>query len=432
MQGGGLSDAELVDWIRLIRSENIGPRTFRQLIYRFGSASAALESLPGLIARSSAARAIRVATRDEALREIEASSATGVRFIAMSDPLYPPRLRAIDSAPPILAVRGDPALLRNSSVAVVGSRNASASGMTMTEMLARGLGRENYVVVSGLARGIDAAAHRASLETGTIAVLAGGHAKPYPSENLRLLEAIVQSGGVAVSEMPLEWEPRGRDFPRRNRIVSGLGLGVIVVEAARRSGSLITARFAMDQGREIFAVPGSPLDPRAGGTNDLLRDGATLCSEVKDVIEGLSAARSRGPTPGADLFGERAFVLESEPLFEELDLFWLRQEDIETPHPVETPDPAGAPPRETTVSPYPADDAVLRREEAGAGGEEPDARAKVLSLLSPAPIPLDELIRAAALPAREVQSVLCDLDLEGLLERHGGALVSLTTSPGLR
>jgi DNA processing protein len=216
----------------------------------------------------------------------------------------------------------------------------------------------------------------------------------------------------------LEWEPRGRDFPRRNRIVSGLSLGVIVVEAARRSGSLITARFAIDQGRELFAVPGSPLDPRASGTNDLLRDGATLCGEVKDVIEGLASARGKGPKPGADLFGEQASALESEPLFDELDLPWLEQKTAEPR--AERPVLAAPPPEPAAPIFAPEAEPLLAK--------PADARAKVLSLLSPAPIPLDELIRAAELPAREVQSVLCDLDLEGLLQRHGAALVSLTTS----
>ena len=291
-----LSDGQLLDWLRLIRSENIGPRTFRELVNRYGGASAALEALPELVARSLKGRAIRIADRDEALREIEASRAMGARFIVTSDPEYPPLLRMIDSAPPLLMICGDARALARPCVAIVGSRNASASGLAFTERLARGLAREDYVIVSGLARGVDTAAHRACVETGTVAVLAGGHARPYPSENAPLLEKIVQSGGAVISEMPLEWEPRGRDFPRRNRLVSGLALGTVVVEAARRSGSLITARFAAEQGREVFAVPGSPQDPRAEGTNDLLREGATLCACVEDVTRVLQARR-KGPSP---------------------------------------------------------------------------------------------------------------------------------------
>ena len=318
-----LSDEQLVDWLRLIRSENVGPRTFRQLINRYGGARAALEALPALAARSSQGRMIRIADRDEILREIEKSRALNVRFIATSDSDYPALLREIDSAPPLIAVRGDPSLFRRSCVAIVGSRNASAAGLAFAERLAHGLAREDYVIVSGLARGVDAAAHRASLDTGTIAVLAGGHARPYPSEHASLLEQISQKG-VVISEMPLEWEPRGRDFPRRNRIVSGLCAGTVVVEAARRSGSLITARFAAEQGREVFATPGSPLDPRAEGTNDLLRQGATLCASADDVVQALSSRVIGGP-PARDLFSESELFTQEEPLFDEMDLFSLQE-----------------------------------------------------------------------------------------------------------
>ena len=408
-----LSDGQLLDWLRLIRSENIGPRTFRELVNRYGGASAALEALPELVARSLKGRAIRIADRDEALREIEASRAMGARFIVTSDPEYPPLLRMIDSAPPLLMIRGDAGALARLCVAIVGSRNASAAGvkfaerlagLTFTERLARGLAREDYVIVSGLARGVDTAAHRACVETGTVAVLAGGHARPYPSENAPLLEKIVQSGGAVISEMPLEWEPRGRDFPRRNRI------GTVVVEAARRSGSLITARFAAEQGREVFAVPGSPQDPRAEGTNDLLREGATLCACVEDVTRVLQTRR-KGPSPGADLFGESAPSIDEEPLFDELDLFSFREPP--------TPPPRAAPAEARFVSPP----SIPRF----AGSEAPAASARdlVLSLLSPAPVAIDELIRAVGLPARDVQTALLDLDLEGRLERHGAALVSL-------
>jgi DNA processing protein len=267
------------------------------------------------------------------------------------------------------------------------------------------------VIVSGLARGVDTAAHRTCVETGTVAVLAGGHARPYTSENAPLLEKIARSGGAVISEMPLEWEPRGRDFPRRNRLVSGLALGTVVVEAARRSGSLITARFAAEQGREVFAVPGSPQDPRAEGTNDLLRKGATLCACVEDVTRVLQARRN-GPSPGADLFSESAPSDEKEPLFDELDLFSFR----EAPAP-----PPRAPPAAQArfVSP-PSIQRVAESE-----GPAASARDLVLSLLSPAPVAIDELIRAVGLPARDVQTALLDLDLEGRLERHGAAVVSL-------
>ena len=267
-----LTEEQRLDWLQLIRCDNIGPRTFRTLLNRFGGAGAALDALPDLVKRNAAGRAIKMASRAEAEEEMAACARLGVRFVALGEPDYPIALRAIDAAPPLIAVRGRALVLAEPGVAIVGSRNASAAGLAFADRLARGLGRAGFVIVSGLARGIDLAAHRASFETGTIAVLAGGHARPYPPDHAPLLDQIAERGAV-ISEMPLNWEPRGRDFPRRNRIVSGLALGTVVVEAARRSGSLITARFASEQGREVFAVPGSPLDPRSEGTNDLLREG---------------------------------------------------------------------------------------------------------------------------------------------------------------
>jgi len=413
---GRLSDDQLVDWLRLIRSENVGPRTFRQLVNRYGGATAALEALPDLVARAQGGRVIRVATRDEALREIEGTLALGARFVALGDSDYPPMLREIDSAPPVIVLRGDAAVLRRAAVAIVGSRNASAAGRTIAERLARGLGREDYAVVSGLARGIDAFAHRASLDSGAVGVLAGGHARPYPAENLSLLEKIAEAGAV-ISEMPLEWEPRGRDFPRRNRIVSGLALGVVVVEAARRSGSLITARFAAEQGREVFAVPGSPLDPRAEGANDLLRDGAHLCAGAEDVIRVL-AGRSGAPAPRTDLFGEGEgeAAPEDEPLIDELDLFSLREgAGIRASRRAAAETGAGR----SEAPPAPPPPAPNREEPAI------DARALVLSLLGPSPVSIDELIRVAGISARDVQGALTELDLAGRLARHGSNLVSL-------
>ncbi len=233
-----------------------------------------------------------------------------MRFVALGEADYPPVLRQIDSAPPILSLRGREEALQQPAVAIVGSRNASAAGLTFAERLARGIGQAGYVVVSGLARGIDQRVHVASLETGAVGVLAGGHARPYPSEAVPLIERMVEHGAV-VSEMPIEWEPRGRDFPRRNRIVSGLALGTVVVEAARGSGSLITARFALDQNRQVFAAPGSPLDPRAEGTNDLLKQGATICTCADDVVTAL-APDEAGPVRRA---GRRR--VEGEPLWGE-------------------------------------------------------------------------------------------------------------------
>ena len=231
-----LSDEQRFDWLRLIRSENVGPRTFRALLNNCGGARAALEALPELARRGGAARPIRVASADEIERELDTARKLGVRFVALGEPDYPPILRQIDSAPPVLALAGREEALQQPAVAIVGSRNASAAGLTFADRLARGLGRAGYVVVSGLARGIDQRVHAASLETGALGVLAGGHAKPYPSEAVPLIARMVEFGAV-VSEMPIEWEPRGRDFPRRNRIVSGLALGTSRRRAARGRSS---------------------------------------------------------------------------------------------------------------------------------------------------------------------------------------------------
>ena len=251
-----LTDEQRLDWLRLIRSQNVGPRTFRALVNHFGGARAALEALPSLARRGGASTTTQIYSRADAEREIAAAEKLGVAFVALGEGAYPLRLQMIDDAPPLVAIRGHMQALALPMVAIVGSRNASGAGLKFTQRIARELGEAGFAVVSGLARGIDAAAHGASLATGTIAVLAGGHDRVYPPEHTGLLEAILPAG-AALSEMPFGWEPRARDFPRRNRLISGLSLGVVVVEAAKRSGSLITARFAAEQGREVFAVPGS-------------------------------------------------------------------------------------------------------------------------------------------------------------------------------
>jgi DNA processing protein len=393
----GLTDEQRLDWLRLIRSENVGPRTFRALVNQFGGASAALEALPDLARRGGRPR-LKIATRAEAEREMATALRLGVRFVAMGEPDYPRTLQAIDTAPPLIAVRGPTDVLSKPCVAIVGSRNASAAGLTFAERLSRQLGEAGYVVVSGLARGIDTRAHRAALDTGTVAVLAGGLDRVYPSENEPLLSAIVERGGAVISEMPIGWEPRGRDFPRRNRIVSGLSYGVVVVEAARRSGSLITARFALEQGREVFAVPGSPLDPRAEGTNDLIRDGATLCAGVEHVTGVLEPLIASGPRPDSGAQESRE-PIGIEELWDELDL----------------PEIARAP-----LGP------VIP--EGGLIDERADGETDLIGLLGPSPIAIDDLVRQSGLPIRAVQMTLLELEIAGRLERHGGNTVSLVAS----
>ena len=286
------ADEQRLDWLQLIRSDNVGPRTFAWLLRQYGDARSAIEALPELSRRGGASRAIRIYPRADAEREMAAARRLGVELVGIREEAYPQRLAEIDDAPPLLAVRGNIAALTRPMIAIVGSRNASAAGLKFAERIARELGEAGFVIASGLARGIDAAAHRASLATGTVAVLAGGHDHIYPEQHVDLLDAILP-GGAAISEMPFGWEPRAQDFPRRNRLISGLSLGVVIVEAAKRSGSLITARLALEQGREVFAVPGSPIDPRAEGTNGLLKQGATLVTEAADVLEVLEPILGR-------------------------------------------------------------------------------------------------------------------------------------------
>lgn len=326
--------------------------------------------LPELSKRGGAARAIRIATVAEAESELDATRRHGARFIGIGEPDYRPALRQIDGAPPLLAVKGHLPAATRPSVGVVGSRNASIAGAKFAAMIARDCGRAGYTVTSRLARGIDTAAHCASLESGTIAVLAGGLDQPYPPENSPLVNEITDRAGLAVSEMPFGWEPRARDFPRRNRLIAGISLRVVVGEAAERSGSLITARIATDFGRLVFAVPGSPLDPRCHGTNVLLKQGAIVTTASTDVIEALA------------------------PL-SELDLF-----DGSV---VEEPD-------KTSGSMLPPDD---------------DDRARIVSALGPTPVEVDDIIRHTGLPASCVYLILLELDLAGRLHRHVGGFVSL-------
>ncbi|TAL79213.1 MAG: DNA-protecting protein DprA [Beijerinckiaceae bacterium] len=407
-----LSDAQRFEWLRLLRSERIGPRTFRALISRFGSARAALEALPRLAPRD---RPVRLASIEDIEREMAAAARCGARFLGLGEADYPPLLRRIDSAPPIIAVRGDPAIFARPAVAIVGARNASGAGLAFAERLARGLAQAGFVVVSGLARGIDIRAHQTSMESGTVAVLAGGLDRIYPAEHTEALERLL-AHGAALSEMPFGWEARGRDFPRRNRIVAGLAQGTVVVEAARRSGSLITARFAAEHGREVLAVPGSPLDPRAEGTNDLLRDGATICTSAQDVIDALAAQIER-PEPERDLFAESWPDEPDETLWDELEL-----PEIDAPPraAARTKDKSFAGDSSRIgAAPYDATPGAL-----SLSGDPATMRSRIVALLGPTPISIDELARATAAPAGDVRAILLELELAGQLERQPGDLVS--------
>jgi DNA processing protein len=366
-----LSAEERLDWLRLIRTENVRPITHRGLMARFPSAAEALSALPELSRAGGRATPLRPFPRAAALKEVERLQGMGGRLIAAVEPDYPAPLASLEDAPPVIAVLGHAHLLARPAVAIVGARNASLNGKGLARQLAEDLGRAGWVVVSGLARGIDAAAHDGALATGTVAVMAGGVDVCYPPENEALYRRILAEG-AAVAESPLGMQPQARHFPRRNRLVSGLSLGVVVVEAAPRSGSLITARLAAEQGREVFAVPGSPLDPRSQGTNQLIRGGATLVQNAADVLEGLAAMAD--PRPLAEREG---------------DLFDL------------------APAPE-------ADRAALAR-----------ARALIAESLSPSPTAVDELVRHCQLSAALVLTVLLELELAGRLERHPGNRVSM-------
>ena len=353
--------------LRLIRSESVGPATYGQLIARFGTADAAIEALPELAARAGGRR-LRIAPADAIMREIETVARLGARHLFIEDADYPALLVEIDTPPPVLIVAGDIGLLRRPAVAMVGARNASAAACRFARQLAQALGAAGQVVVSGLARGIDSAAHDGALATGTVAVIAGGIDIVYPPENASRQRAIAERG-LLVAEQPPGTEPRARHFPWRNRIIAGLARGTVVVEAAPRSGSLITARLAGDYGREVMAVPGSPLDPRAQGCNLLIREGATLVQGAEDVLEALD--------PGQ--------IGRLVPL-----------------------------PRAAAEPASPA---------AAADGET--VRAAIAGLLGPTPVSVDELIRQAGQPPADVHSILLELELAGRLERHAGGRVSL-------
>jgi len=355
---------DLVDRLRLVRSPGIGPVTYRQLIARFGSPAAALEAVPDLAARGGG-RPPRLVSRGEVEKEILRLDALGGRYLILGQGLYPRALAELDDAPPLLTVRGDLGLLDRPLIAIVGARNSSAAACRFARQLAYDLGQQGAVVVSGLARGIDSAAHDGSMETAAIGIVAGGIDVFYPPENAERQQALFEHG-LVLAEMPPGTEPRARHFPYRNRIIAGLSAATVVVEAAPRSGSLITARLATEAGREVMAVPGSPLDPRAQGCNQLIRDGATLVQSAAEVVEALRPLERK--------------VASSPASF------------------VHSPDES-------------VDGAYLHDQIEG--------------LLGPSPVPVDEIIRLSGAPSGPVQLALLELDLAGRLDRHAGGRVSL-------
>ncbi len=352
----------------MIRTENVGPVTFRHLISRYKTALNALDALPELARRGGRKRPFVAAKRSDVVRETDQLADMGGHLIVYGDINYPAALMATEDAPPVLMALGHPHLLEARIFAMVGARNSSAVGIRMATSLAREMGQAGYVVTSGMARGIDTAVHEGAIGTGTIAVLAGGVDVVYPRENQKLYEAIINSG-LVLSEMPLATQPQARHFPRRNRIISGLAMGLLVVEATHKSGSLITARLALEQGREVFAIPGSPMDPRSKGPNDLIRQGAVLVENAENILEVLRLME-----------GKRI----SEPQY---DFF-----DEVTP-----PDEAS---------------------------DMMSARAAIRSKLSPTPVPVDDLIRMTGLSSPEVQSVLLELELAGEISRYPGNRVA--------
>ncbi len=378
------SDHSMIDLLRLARTDGVGPLTFRRLLARYGSAAASLAALPALARGGGRSAPPAVPAAVEIERERDRLGKLGGRFLVLGQPGYPPLLALLPDAPPVLACLGDPALLAGRAVALVGGRNATANGAKVAEALAADLAGTGLIVVSGLARGIDAAAHEGALATGrTVAAVAGGLDCPYPPEHADLQRRIAEAGAV-VSEAPLGTTPQARHFPRRNRIIAGLALGVVVVEAALRSGSLITARLAQDAGREIFAVPGSPLDPRARGSNDLIRQGAHLTETAADVLDNLPDHPLRQGLARAPLFARGG------------------PEGVAEPEPAD-PDPIGDPPPEALAA----------------------ARTRLVDLLGPAPTAVDDLLRRCQLSPAAVLAALLELELAGRVETLPGQRVAL-------
>ena len=383
MQRRVLSDAERLDWLQLIRSDNVGPVTFHALIAKFGTASRALAALPDLVWGSTAKRAVRLAKRAAAEQELAAATRHGARLIAACEPDYPEALAALPDAPPLITVQGAAARLHGPCVGIVGARNGSTNGRRFASQLAADLGAAGIIVVSGLARGIDTAAHEGALGTGTVAVIAGGIDVVYPPENGPLMARIAAEGGAVVAEQPFGLKPQARHFPYRNRVISGLSRALVVVEATVKSGSLITARLAGEQGREVLAVPGSPLDPRSAGPNGLIRDGATLITCAGDVLAAL------GPLDSP--FKQNQIVRESSRL--NISAFSQPPQELE-----------------------------------GTLDGASDLPDKILELLGFSPTSIDDLARRAHVSAASLASAILELELAGRVERQPGGQISLIIS----
>ncbi|WP_455481381.1 DNA-processing protein DprA [Bartonella sp. B12(2025)] len=380
-----LTDRQRLNWLRLLRSENIGAVSFRNLIDHYKTAENALAALPDLSRKGSLSAPIRIATLEDAEKEIQEAERLGVRFVGIGEPDYPAFLKVTEASPPLISIKGNFSVFQKPSVGIVGSRNASAAGKKLTTQFAHSLGYAGFTIISGLARGVDSIAHQTSLQTGTVAVMAGGIDHIYPPENKKLYEEIIANGGAIISEMPIAWKPRAIDFPRRNRIIAGLSLALLVVEAALRSGSLITARQATEMGRLIFAIPGSPLDPRSVGTNNLIKDGALLTTHPSDIVEALTPLTPTPTNSQLNFFEEPA----SLPL--EKNSFNSPDEKNTTPPPI-------------------GDDAE---------------RTAVLSALSTTPIDLDTLSTHSGVSLPNLYLLLVELELAGKLIRHPGGYVSL-------
>ncbi|WP_442856040.1 DNA-processing protein DprA [Bartonella sp. Raccoon60] len=382
-----LTDQQRLNWLRLLRSENIGAVTFRNLIDHYKTAENALAMLPELSKNGGLRKPIRIATLDDAEKEMQQAEKQGIRFIGIGEPDYPPFLKIVEASPPLIAIKGGCSIFQKPSVGIVGSRNASAVGKKLTNQFAHFIGNAGFTIISGLARGIDSTAHQASLLTGTVAVMAGGIDHIYPPENQKLYDDILANGGAIISEMPIGWKARAIDFSRRNRIIAALSLGLLVVEAAMRSGSLITARQAVEMGRLIFAIPGSPLDPRAIGTNNLIKEGALLVTHPSDIIETLTPLTSNTTDPQLSFF-EETYSIQ------------FPQENTSLPKQITN---------ETSLI-----------------GDDIEREA-VLSALSSTPIDLDTLSIYSGVSLQKLYLLLIELDLAGKLIRHSGGYVSLST-----